>query len=280
MSRIPFERARRQVHLRILSEFPMAPMYRVTRCRYPAGLDCDYHGTGEGYHAIVTLSGRMVFRERGGKACLCERGTVTAIPSECVLRWHSEKDTELVHFHHNGFELEPHGAMAHLFGALQSRLATVVVGSEHIEAFEQRLALAEFSTARDTALSVAGLTVFLAALEASRSSSTDSSGVPGRSSLARCLNFIEGNLRTPMTLAELAEHSCVCESRLLQLFKEKVGVSPQQYIASRKTDVAERLLADGDLSVGAVAEYLGFTSISYFSRFIKRRTGRTPKEFQ
>jgi AraC-like DNA-binding protein len=60
------------------------------------------------------------------------------------------------------------------------------------------------------------------------------------------------------------------------LFKKETGLSPSVYIRNIKMAEAENLLAQGDLSVTAIAENLGYCSLSYFSTEFKRVFGRSP----
>jgi AraC-like DNA-binding protein len=279
MKRLSYDDAVKLVRRTVLGSSPISPIRHITQCSYPSGIDCDYHSrnTATLSHAILTLSGRIVFQELNRKELLCVPGTVLIIPKYCNIRWQTEKDTVLFQCFHEDFNLEEHGALATLFGPLQRHLATVETGLELAENLEHRLALAKTSYAKELMYSLAALDFLGAAVEAMQRLSQDASQESGHSSLSRCLNHIERNLHREMTLQELSGHSCLGVSRLSEVFRESLGVSPMQYIARRKTEIAERLLsAEGGLSVGEVATRLGFNSLSYFSRFFKRQTGRNP----
>lgn len=279
-SLLPYEMAIKKVARTILSRSPLAPIFLIMRCRYGAGLASGYHSesTRRVFHAILVLSGQIVFQENGEDAHACNAGTVLAIPRKKTIRWRAERDTELLLCLHGGFNLQDHGLLGTLFGPLQEQLATVQIGPERVDLIERRLAMAHLSKARDLRYSLAAYDFMGAAIETAQALSQTASVEKGHTALARCLNYIEQHLDREVTLDELSKHAFLGVSRISQLFRQQLNTSPLQYIARRKAEAAERLLSESGLSVSEVAEKLGFSSISYFSRFFKRQTGRNPSE--
>lgn len=66
------------------------------------------------------------------------------------------------------------------------------------------------------------------------------------------------------------------EGRFTHAFKESTGLSPKQYMMRIKVDTACQLLAGTGLSVAEVAAAVGIDDVNYFSRLIKKYTGRSP----
>ena len=277
MKSLQYEQAIRHVRKQILSRTPIEPLFTVQSCSYPAGLESDYHATPHS-HSILVLSGKLSFQEERRHVHDCQPGTTLVIPADSAIRWKAEKDSETFHCLHTGFDLKRHGALGTLFGSLQKEIASVDAGMGLVESVERRLALAKLSRFNDVSHSLTALLVMEAAIEAAQSLSQTAIKEKGHSALARCLNHIERNLHKDIRLEELADVSFLGVNRLSQLFRENLGTSPMRHVAKRKAEVAERLLAQGDLGVGEVAERLGFNSISYFSRFFTRMTGRNPSE--
>ncbi|MEW2294779.1 AraC family transcriptional regulator [Streptomyces sp. NPDC006743] len=58
------------------------------------------------------------------------------------------------------------------------------------------------------------------------------------------------------------------------------GMSAKRYVDERVVLEAKRELAHGGLSVGAVAELLGFAGAGDFTKFFRQRTGTTPTAFR
>jgi len=56
------------------------------------------------------------------------------------------------------------------------------------------------------------------------------------------------------------------------------GVTFSEVLTSLRSNLAERYLADGSLSISKIAWLLGYQEVSAFTHAFKRRTGRTPRE--
>ena len=67
---------------------------------------------------------------------------------------------------------------------------------------------------------------------------------------------------------------------LLRTFKKKEGITILQYINDLKLDRARQLLSETDMPVKAIAEELGFTSVGYFGRFFRGKTGLSPNAYR
>lgn len=66
---------------------------------------------------------------------------------------------------------------------------------------------------------------------------------------------------------------------LHELCAEQMGIGPQEIIANRIASEALSLLSMGQLSVKEIAIRLGFNDTDYFSRFIRKKTNKTPTEW-
>ena len=76
---------------------------------------------------------------------------------------------------------------------------------------------------------------------------------------------------------ELAAQQGVGYSSLRKTFMQVAGLSPGQYHLLLRQQRAVDLLRNSDLQIAAIADLLSFESIYYFSRFIKQRTGLSPR---
>ena len=70
------------------------------------------------------------------------------------------------------------------------------------------------------------------------------------------------------------------ESRFSHAFKARTGLSPKSYIARMRAEIAIDLLETSDLSFSEIARAIGIEDSNYFSRFIKKQTGRTPSFYR
>ncbi len=72
----------------------------------------------------------------------------------------------------------------------------------------------------------------------------------------------------------------VSSKYLSKVVKEITTFSPQEWINKTLFMEAQRLLANTNLDITQIAEKLGYSSSSTFSRFFKQNTGLTPMEFR
>lgn len=91
--------------------------------------------------------------------------------------------------------------------------------------------------------------------------------------------FLE-NLARPLDLETFARELKLDYPAFRRLFKDYTGLSPYQYFLQLKIHRARHLLQEGNLSVKEVAYELGFDNQYYFSRIFKKKTGRSPSEWQ
>lgn len=94
------------------------------------------------------------------------------------------------------------------------------------------------------------------------------------------VNYINSNLHTELSVANLCEKLGISQPYLYKVFKNECGLSPKQYMLDRKLTYAEQLLAETDLSVSEIAMSVGFFDVLAFSRFFSKRMGESPREYR
>ena len=65
-----------------------------------------------------------------------------------------------------------------------------------------------------------------------------------------------------------------------RMLKEKKGITLRQYVISYRLKAAKRMLETTAKTVNEIAEQLGFTDASYFTKVFKGELGETPKEYR
>ncbi|MFG6176778.1 AraC family transcriptional regulator [Halomonas sp. THAF12] len=90
--------------------------------------------------------------------------------------------------------------------------------------------------------------------------------------------FIDERLDLPPDNQALAEAMHLGQSQLHLLCQRQFGVTPQQYVLTRRLQWARYWLCQTARPVGEIALDLGFADVSTFSRAFRRRTGRSPSE--
>lgn len=81
-------------------------------------------------------------------------------------------------------------------------------------------------------------------------------------------------------LQQLAARLGMSYSRFRSQFKEHTGMPPRQYHLQIRINKAQRLLIESDLTVSEIAAQLGFSSVYYFSRLFRKKTGTSPTAFR
>lgn len=103
----------------------------------------------------------------------------------------------------------------------------------------------------------------------------------GYSQIVRdAINYIECNIREPITLKELAENGNVSVSYLAARFKKEVGQTVVDYMNEKRVFASIRYLSTTDMTIAEVAEQVGINDENYFSRLFKKYQDRTPKQYR
>ena len=92
--------------------------------------------------------------------------------------------------------------------------------------------------------------------------------------------FIEENINKSISCKSVAEHFAINPATFTKLFYDKMGVSLFSYIENIKYKKAMELITDTNISIKEIADATGFASYEGFRRFIKRKTGSSPKELR
>ena len=106
------------------------------------------------------------------------------------------------------------------------------------------------------------------------------SGSEFDSPLNRAVRFAETHLDQSVTVAKMAEAAGYHPTHFPRLFRQRMGISPVQFLIRKKTESAVEQLTASSLPIAAIAESLGFKSQFYFSSFFKRQTGMTPSDYR
>jgi AraC family transcriptional regulator len=97
--------------------------------------------------------------------------------------------------------------------------------------------------------------------------------------LRRTINFIQENLGKNMSLAELSAGVRMSKYHFCHLFKRSTGFSPHQYVKRERVQRARQLLDEHRLSLVEIANELGFSDQSHFTRTFHTVVGVTPSQY-
>ncbi len=91
--------------------------------------------------------------------------------------------------------------------------------------------------------------------------------------------YLQKNLDKVLTLDEIATANRLSVSQLKYAFRSQIGCGPLSYFLSLKIGEAKHLIEDTSLNFTEISDRLGFSSIHYFSKLFKEKTGLTPTEY-
>ena len=98
--------------------------------------------------------------------------------------------------------------------------------------------------------------------------------------LMQVTNYVQHNLSKPMDVDGLAKSLFISRTHLAAKFKEETGMTLTDFILREKTEEAKRLLRYSDKPLSLIADYLGFSSQSHFTKIFKKYSGKTPGQYR
>jgi AraC family transcriptional regulator len=124
------------------------------------------------------------------------------------------------------------------------------------------------------------LTLLRGHLQESPANAASAAGVRQRG-LARwqsraAIEYINANLASKLTLAEIAKVACICNSHFSRAFKISHGVSPWAYIIMARVERATRMIRATREPLSQIASACGFADQAHLCRAFRRWVGVSP----
>ena len=94
------------------------------------------------------------------------------------------------------------------------------------------------------------------------------------------VSYLNDHYASDIPLEQLAQFACMSVSKFKIVFKRIYGCSVTNYIQQRRLSHAECLLAESDLTIGQIAESVGYSTSSRLSALLRESTGLTPAEYR
>ncbi len=104
--------------------------------------------------------------------------------------------------------------------------------------------------------------------------------VPCAQYVKQAQSYIAGHYSARLRISELAGCIRIDRSYLTRLFRESLGITPQEYLLQYRFTEAARLLRNTSLKVESIAHAVGYENPSSFSRMFKHVKGMTPNEYR
>lgn len=98
-------------------------------------------------------------------------------------------------------------------------------------------------------------------------------------SLRKVLTCMQNENINTLSNADYARMCRLSEYHFIRTFKKVTGLTPHRYMVKITVNKAIELMTDTNLNISEIAGMLGFEDSLYFSRFFKKETGRSPKNY-
>ena len=98
-------------------------------------------------------------------------------------------------------------------------------------------------------------------------------------SLERMLRYINENFTGRITPESLSERFSLSKEHICSLFRQEIEMTVSEYVNMVKLNHAIELLSNSSMNVSQISEYLGYSSVFYFSRIFKQRYGISPTRY-
>lgn len=99
------------------------------------------------------------------------------------------------------------------------------------------------------------------------------------SKISEIQDYLSKHYSEKTSLPEIAEHFFVSESYLYELFRKNTDTSVVGFIKNIRLNKARTMLAEGGLTVGEIAETVGYPDLGYFGKLFKTKYGCTPEQY-
>jgi AraC-like DNA-binding protein len=101
-----------------------------------------------------------------------------------------------------------------------------------------------------------------------------------RAAVEAVQRHIHAHLAEELDLATLAALAHISPFHFSRLFRAVTGLPPHRYLRRARLEGAEQLLSDGDATITAIANQVGFSSVSHFIVAFRRHTGLAPGQYR
>ena len=92
--------------------------------------------------------------------------------------------------------------------------------------------------------------------------------------------YIDEHFKENINLDLLSQLTHSNKYYLVHAFSKEYGVSPINYMVTRRIEDAKQLLKNDDYSLAVISRMLGFSSPSYFSQAFKKMVGVSPNQYR
>jgi two-component system response regulator YesN len=105
-------------------------------------------------------------------------------------------------------------------------------------------------------------------------------GTNYNSLINRVITYIKKNIENNISLKELSSFASVHPNYLCNAFKKEVGKTLTEYINEYKIIAIKQYMNHANSSISEISYTFNFNHVTYFSRYFKKHTGLTPRDYR
>ncbi|MBO5007496.1 MAG: helix-turn-helix transcriptional regulator [Clostridia bacterium] len=97
--------------------------------------------------------------------------------------------------------------------------------------------------------------------------------------LSEVCSYLEANVCSDIKFGDLCKRFGISSSNMKKLFHDHIGMGAMEYFSRCKINCAKHLIREKEMNFSQISEYLGFSSLQYFSKRFKSIVSMTPSEY-
>ena len=94
------------------------------------------------------------------------------------------------------------------------------------------------------------------------------------------IQYINKHLDRRISVSALADLMCITSDHFSKVFKRIIGMPPCEYIQMKRIERAQTLLLTSHMSIIEIAEKVGISNLSQFSRLFSKMVRCSPREYR
>ena len=98
--------------------------------------------------------------------------------------------------------------------------------------------------------------------------------------VAKIKSYIATNRDAKLTREDVANHFHMNADYLNRIFKKDLGLTINEYLVQERIKIAKELLINTNMTISDIANFIGYSNFSYFSKMFKESTGLSPLKFR
>lgn len=102
---------------------------------------------------------------------------------------------------------------------------------------------------------------------------------PHSATYNKILFYLEEHIQQYVSIEDICHDNLIGRSQLQKLFREQHNCGVIEFFSRMKIEFAKQLIRENQMNFTQISDFLGYSSIHYFSRQFKKISGMTPSEY-